>query len=155
MHRCTRDQLESLLASEQGNAGLDENSAKEHLAHCSECAKEVATMSEQAQFLRLLRAPEGMEPNAGFYARVLQRIEERAKQSIWTSLIYSPISSRIAYASLTVALALGSYVIAAESHDGHLSKGIEYAQSVGHYDAPVVGDRTQQRDAVLENFAVH
>jgi hypothetical protein len=104
--------------------------------------------------LKLLRAPEGLEPVPGFYARVLQRIEERAKESMWASILYSPLSPRIAYVSLTMALLLGSYVIAAESRDGHLNQEPAVVQPA-HYDAPVVGDRSQQRDAVLENFAAH
>jgi hypothetical protein len=41
-----------------------------------------------------------------------------------------------------------------ESRDGHLGGGNIVAQET-HYDAPVVGDPAQQRDAVLENFAAH
>jgi predicted anti-sigma-YlaC factor YlaD len=146
--------LEALLAAEQGAAELESLNVTDHLAECPECAGQLATMKAQSQMIRLLRAPEELEPVAGFYARVLQKIEERAKESMWASLIYSPLSSRIAYASLTVALLLGSYVIAAETRDGDLM-GRNVARQTAHYDAPVVGSPSQQRDAVLENFAAH
>jgi predicted anti-sigma-YlaC factor YlaD len=154
MHGCTRDGLEALLGEERSAADLEGLNITGHLAECRGCAEQLATMKEQSQMMKLLRAPEGLEPAAGFYARVLQKIEERAKESMWASLIYSPLSSRIAYASLTMALLLGSYVVAAETRDGHLTGATQIVQST-HYDAPVIGTRSQQRNAVLENFAVH
>ena len=109
-------------------------------------------MSTQSELLKTLRAPEELEPAAGFYARVLQRIEERAKESIWAAFIYSPFSKRLVYASLTIALMLGTYVIAEESRDGHLGATRMVAQQL--HDGPlVVGNQAEQRDAVLANFA--
>lgn len=147
MHGFIRNRLEDLLSSEQTAAERD---LTDHLAACSDCVAEIQTMQSQSALLRTLRVPEELEPAPGFYARVMQRIEERAKETIWGALIGSPMFSRVAYASLTVALVLGSYMIAAETRDGHLIAGI-----TAHNDALVVGDVTQQRDAVLENFASH
>jgi hypothetical protein len=112
-------------------------------------------MQVQANLFQSLRAPEELDPAPGFYARVVQRIEERAKASIWGAFIYSPFSKRLMYASLSLAVMLGTYVVTQEARDGHLS-GVQtvIAQSA-HYDAPVTGSETEQRDAVLENFAVH
>jgi len=104
--------------------------------------------------LRSLRAPENAEPAPGFYARVLQQIEERTGNSIWSVFVYSPFGKRLLYGSLTLALMLGTYVITQESRDGHLGGERIVAQEF-HYDAPVVGDQAQQRDAVLVNFAAH
>jgi hypothetical protein len=111
-------------------------------------------MKAQAAMLKDLRPKEEVEPAAGFYARVLQRIEERGDRSIWSVLIDSPFGRRLAYASLTIAILLGSYVVTQESRDGHLHSLNMVAQDM-HYDAPVVGDQAQQRDATLENFAAH
>ena len=152
MHGSIRDRLEDLLRAESSagsHAGL-----REHLASCAECSAELAAMKSQAAMLKKLRPPEQVEPTAGFYARVLQRIEERGNRSIWSVFIDSPFGRRLAYASLTIAILLGSYVVTQESRDGHLRAVNMVAQDV-HYDAPVVGDRAQQRDAVLENFATH
>ncbi len=66
--------------------------------------------------LATLRAEE-VEPAPGFYARVLQRIEERESESLWSFFIDSPFSKRLALASLTITLALGSYVVSAERHE--------------------------------------
>ncbi len=111
-------------------------------------------MKAQADLLQVLRAPEEVEPLPGFYARVLQRIEERAKHSIWSVFIYSPFGKRLVFASLTVAVALGTYVITEESREARLGAAGIVAQGV-HEDALVEGNQAQQRDAVLENFAVH
>lgn len=150
MHGSIRSRLEDLLSAKRPVA---EQEDRDHLASCPECASELEILKAHSEMLHTLRAPEEMEPAPGFYARVLQRIEERTKESIWASLIYSPISSRIAYVSLTLALVAGSYVIASETRDGHLTGTRMMAQV--HYDAPVVGSVDEQRDAVLQNFASH
>jgi hypothetical protein len=112
-------------------------------------------MQAQAELFTSLRAPEDAEPAPGFYARVVQRIEECAKESMWGAFIYSPFAKRLLYASLTIAVMLGTYVVTAEARDGHLMGGQAVVAANTHYDAPVTGNETEQRDAVLENFAAH
>ena len=149
MHAPIRDRLEDLLSADK--EGLGDYPLAQHLSSCSECSSELRAMKAQSEMLHSLRAPNDSEPAPGFYARVMQRIEQRAKESIWASLIYSPFASRLTYASLTLAVVLGGYVIAQESRDGHLSGPVMVAQR----DVPVIGTQAQQRDAVLENFATH
>jgi hypothetical protein len=112
-------------------------------------------MQAQAELLNTLRAPEEIDPAPGFYARVLQRIEERAKESMWAAFITSPFAKRLTYASLTIAVMLGTYVVTQEARDGHLGGGSTVIAQSSHYDVPVTGSETEQRDAVLENFAAH
>jgi hypothetical protein len=110
------------------------------------------------EMLLSLRPPEEMEPAPGFYARVMQRIEEQSRtSSIWSVFIDSPFGKRLVFASLSVALALGSYVVAQESRDGHLwgTSLVASAASDRHYDMPVMGSQEEQRDAVLANIAEH
>jgi predicted anti-sigma-YlaC factor YlaD len=147
MHESIRNRLEDLLAA-RGTAGESAGLA-EHLSSCPECSSEFVSMKTQSELLHSLRAPEEIEPAAGFYARVMQRIEERAKDSIWAVFIYSPFSMRVAYASLALAIMLGTYVITQESLDGHLGSGSIIARGI----TPVEGSQAQQRDAVLANFA--
>lgn len=149
MHGAIRNRLEDLLANEHVADGTQ---ITDHLASCNECRVELDAMTEQSKFLRLLRPPEPVEPAAGFYARVMQRIEESARISIWAALAYSRASSRIVYVTLTLALVLGGYVIASETRDGDLTTG---PNLVAHVDATVTGDASQQREAVLVNFASH
>jgi anti-sigma factor RsiW len=151
MHGSTRDQLEDVLASKRD--WVPSSSLSKHLASCGECASELESMRLQSELLRSLRPPSEMEPPPGFYARVLQRIEDHARTSIWAGFIYSPFGKRLAFASLSLALLLGVYVIAEEKSDTVPDQVIAAQQ--WHYDAPVVGSQAQQRDAVLVNFVSH
>jgi hypothetical protein len=63
--------------------------------------------------LRLLQAPVDLEPRAGFYARVMERIEAEGA-SIWDLFFESSSGRRIAIASLALALLFGVYLISAE-----------------------------------------
>lgn len=160
MHGFIRDQLEDLLSAEPSASRLPGTAAKydvhevgKHLESCAECSSEFESIKTQSALLRTLRPPEvEAEPGAGFYARVMQRIEEGAKDSIWSVFIYSPFGRRLAYASLAIAALLGTYVVSLEARDGHLGAKTTVAQQLAS-DAPVFGSPAQQRDAVLINFA--
>jgi len=151
MHESIRHRLEDLLSA--GSSVGGHSSPDGHLASCSECSSEVAVMQSQGVLLRSLRASEELEPPPGFYARVMQRIEEAGVRSVWTAFAESRFGVRLAYASLTIAIILGSYVVSAERRDGHLRGQTIVAQDVD-YAAPVTGDLAHQRDAVLENIAL-
>jgi hypothetical protein len=116
---------------------------------------ELSSMQVQAKLFSTLRVAEELEPAPGFYARVLQRIEERAKETMWGAFLISPFAKRLTYSSLAVAVMLGAYVVSQETRDGHLLGGPTVIAQNAHYDAPVTGSESQQRDAVLENFATH
>ncbi len=149
MHGSVRDRLENLLAED--NSVRERQYVESHLSSCAECSTELKAMKAQSNLLGMLRAPEDAEPPVGFYARVLQRIEERGTTSVWSMFIDSAFSKRLAYASLAVALLLGTYLVTEESQDGHLGSSL-----VAHQTAditPVIGDQQEQRDAVLVNFA--
>jgi len=150
MHGSIRDQLENLLAAGEPATGKTEVGA--HLAHCPECSSELRVMREQSSVLRSLRIGEELEPSAGFYARVLQRIEDRAKASIWAGFLRSPSRTRFAYASLSLALLLGMYVFVEERADLDPHEQAVIVKQSNSIDS-VFGDQSQQRDAVLVNLA--
>jgi len=106
MHREIRDHIENVLAG----------SEPEHLAVCEECRSEVQGMQEHTALLRELRAPESFvaEPRAGFYARVMERIEAEGPISIWNLFIESAFGRRIAVASMALAILLGVYLVTSE-----------------------------------------
>lgn len=147
MHGVIRDRLEDVLRSQDVLTGPKE--VRDHLAECEECAREVSMLREQSRMVRSLRVE--AEPSAGFYARVLQRIEERAQNTVWAVFLYSPFGKRLAYASLALALLLGTYVVGMESQDGHLYQSGP-AMTQNDNDTPVQGDPADKRDAVLVNF---
>ncbi len=150
MHELIRDRLENLLR----NYGANEAEVSSHLASCRECSSELKDMQDQASLFASLRVPDVAEPAAGFYARVLQRIEEREDDSIWSIFVESPFGRRLAIASFTIALLLGGYAVSLER--GHAFATPQPAPEMAmHYDALVVGSPSEQRDAVLDNFASH
>jgi anti-sigma factor RsiW len=106
MHREIRDHIENVLAG----------SEPEHLAGCEECRSEVQGMQQHTALLRELCAPEGFvaEPRAGFYARVMERIEAEGPISIWNLFIESAFGRRIAVASMALAILLGVYLVTSE-----------------------------------------
>jgi predicted anti-sigma-YlaC factor YlaD len=157
MHGSVRVELENLLAAEPSAAATNIAS---HVLNCGECASELDSMRQQSRLLKTLQAPEEIEPSAGFYARVMQRIEEGARRSIWWVFVYSPIGKRLAYASLALTVVLGTYVVAAESNDGDLTlqaliQKTPSKLAADHFDPPVMGNVDEQRAAVLENFVAH
>ncbi len=147
MHGVIRDRLEDVLRSQDVLTGPKE--VRDHLADCEECTREVSMLREQSRMVQSLRVE--AEPSAGFYARVLQRIEERAQNTVWAVFLYSPFGKRVAFASLALALLLGTYVVGMESQDGHIHPG-GTAITQNDSDTPVQGDPADKRDAVLVNF---
>jgi hypothetical protein len=70
-------------------------------------------MRAHNELLRGFRAPEA-EPRAGFYARVLERIELQRPVSIWALFTESLWGRRLAVASLAAAMFLSVYVVSSE-----------------------------------------
>jgi predicted anti-sigma-YlaC factor YlaD len=108
MHRRVRDQLEEILA------GPPAISSRGHLDECEECRDEVAAMRDQAAALHQLRSPAGIEPQPGFYARLMERIEAQGAGSIWNLFFDSAYGRRVAVASMALALFLGVYLVSSE-----------------------------------------
>jgi predicted anti-sigma-YlaC factor YlaD len=117
MHRRVRDKLEDILA---GGHALARGHAEErhrhdaHLDECVECRETIAAMRDQQRLLRSLRLPEEAEPRAGFYARVIERIESQGAASIWSLFFDSAAGRGLAMASMVLALSLGVYLVSSE-----------------------------------------
>lgn len=114
MHRSIRDNLEEVLAEPARSGAL-----QEHLHDCQECSGEINAMRAQAQLLRNLRAD--AEPRPGFYARVLERIEAQRQVSIWSLFGESAFGRRLAFASMALALLLGTYLVTTEQAEHRLA----------------------------------
>jgi anti-sigma factor RsiW len=147
MHGPIRDRLEDLLGETAERA-----EASEHLASCPACADELTQMQSQAALFRSLRPPQELEPAAGFYARVMQRIEEEGVRSVWSVFLEGPFGKRLVFASLALALILGTWVVGVEREDGHMGSEPVIAEQENR-DIPVTGDPAHQRDVVLVNLA--
>lgn len=122
MHREIYEHLEDVLT------GAPPFSAASHLKQCRECREEVTSMQEQAMLVRQLKAAAEMEPRAGFYARVLERIDAEGPVSIWNLFAESAFGKRIAVASLALALLLGFYIVSIEHSAEPMVAGQSSAQ---------------------------
>jgi len=146
MHGPIRDRLEDLLSN------TPQRAVSEHLASCPGCADELNQMQAQSALFRSLRAPAELEPAPGFYARVMQRIEEEGVGSVWSVFLEGPFGKRLVYASLALALILGTWIVGVEREDGHMGSEPVIAEQ-DNRDMPVTGDPAHQRDVVLVNLA--
>ena len=155
MHRVIRDHLEEVLADSPGD-----NAARQHLAGCEECRGQIAAMREHGRLLRTLKPAEEVEPRAGFYARVMERIEAQGAASIWNVFSESPFGRRIAVASMTLALVFGFYLYTAEQPEpGIVQHPIEFVTGpIPGEDQPGL-DLTRggapDRDTVLVNLVTY
>jgi len=123
MHRLIQDHLEEVLRE------VKDGPAAVHLAGCEECREEVAAMRQHAAMLRALRTPESnsganflgnsllkeeVAPRAGFYARVMERIEAQRPIDIWQLFSESVFGRRIAVASMALAFVFSIYLVSSE-----------------------------------------
>jgi hypothetical protein len=111
-------------------------------------------MRDHAALFRSLRVDEEMEPAAGFYARVMQRIEEEGVASIWSVFLEGPFGKRLVFASLALAILLGTWIVGMERQDGHMGSEPVIAEQQNR-EIPVTGDAAHQRDVVLVNLAAY
>jgi predicted anti-sigma-YlaC factor YlaD len=163
MHRIIRDHLEEVLT---GLGSAPEHPAGKHLAECEECRDAVTAMRAQAAILQQWRLTDTemaeVEPRAGFYARVLERIEAQGPGSVWALFFDTLFARRIAMASLALALLLGVYVISSEQMSEPQTASVDgLPQAV--FSGDVFSDNAQPRlvtaapdqDAVLVNLVTY
>jgi hypothetical protein len=135
-----------------------------HLGECEDCAQEVRTLQAQSQLLRSLRAPGDIEPRAGFYARVIERIEARPA-SIWSVFLDRRFGLRLAVASAALVALLGTYLVTSEPSGPELASSPAIVltdtprataanlQTETNTEQAEVLQQKQQRDAVLVDLA--
>lgn len=133
-----------------------------HLDSCGECAGELEMFERQAIAMRAaLRAPAGLEPRAGFYARVMQRIEEaRAANSVWAAFLDPVFAKRLVFASVTLVVLLGAYLVSTEPGGPSLYHSQPAINAPAQRMASAADDpdnmaTPQERDAVLVNLAAY
>jgi len=163
MHQEIRQSLEDYLRGDDHSKGSGWKLPEEfhaHLGECAECSGELQALEAQSQLLQSLRSPSEVEPRAGFYARVLERIEAQPA-SIWAVFLDRKFGFRLALASAALVALLGTYLVTSEP------SGPEFASApaVVLTDTPraaetgiqtavsVEQDEGRQRDAVLVDLA--
>jgi predicted anti-sigma-YlaC factor YlaD len=155
MHQPIRDNLEEYL---KGSARQVPQEFHEHLKTCGDCARELQQYQAQSAMLQLLRPDTELDPRAGFYARVMDKIEQEGRSSIWSVLLQPNFGRRLAMASAVLVMLLGTYFVTSERSEPDL-----VSTDVVFTGAPSsAGDLSQdglqqqrQRDAVLVNLAAY
>ncbi len=111
MHESIRDGLEEYLKSTAGKVPREFHA---HIEACKDCASKLLLLEAQAQMLRTLQTSREIEPRAGFYGRVMERINEERQSSIWAAFLEPAFGRRLAWISAAAVLALGTYLVTAE-----------------------------------------
>jgi predicted anti-sigma-YlaC factor YlaD len=156
MHQPIRDNLEEYL---KGSTQQVPQAFHAHLVACEECASELRLLQTQANMLRSLRSVEDVGPIPGFYARVRERIEDQGRVSVWSIFLQPSFGRRLAIASATLVLLLGTYLISTEPGNPSVASAPTVATDTVNVSASEtggVGDSLQQqrqRDAVLVDLA--
>jgi len=167
MHQEISRHLEDYLKGEESLRGSAPKLPAEfhsHLGECEDCAQEVRAFQAQAQLLRSLRAPQDIEPHAGFYARVIERIEAQPA-SIWSVFLDRRFGLRLAVASAALVALLGTYLVTSEPSGPELASTPAIVltdtprataanlQTEASTQQDEVLQQKQQRDAVLVDLA--
>ena len=102
-----------------------------------------------------MRPEAEVDPRAGFYARVLNRIDSQTKQSVWNIFGESVFAKRLAFASMTFAVLLGTYLVSTtEDQQPYTASAPEVIIANDDHIHPAIGDNQQKdREAVLVNLA--
>jgi predicted anti-sigma-YlaC factor YlaD len=115
MHELVSSHLEEYLTRPEGIP----TEARAHLSECGECRAELAAMAAQARAIRALRPPDAApEPRAGFYARVMERIELQRPVSMWAAFLDSAFGSRLALVSAALTIIMGFVLVQGEPLNG-------------------------------------
>ncbi len=129
-----------------------------HLMSCSECRAELSAMEKHTVVIRALRPAAEAEPSAGFYARVLERIDAQRPVSFWT-IFLQPFGRRLAVAALAFALVMGVYLVTTEPG---MSSAVVAENPLGgvlpdeDQPARVLGANTDRdREVVFVNLATY
>ena len=149
MHEPLKGRIEDYL-----HGGLHLPDVEQHLAHCPSCYAEAAEMKKQAALFKVLKATGDIVPDAAFYARLMNRIETQAKPSIWNIFGESIFAKRLAYASLSFVVLLGTYFVSSTTNDQQLANSSpEMLMSNDPNPAEVGTDPQKDREAILVNLA--
>lgn len=149
MHEPVIDSLEEILGG-----GTPAPAAETHLKACAECREEVAALASHSRMFQALRAPE-LEPTPGFYARVINRVEREVRPSIWSLFGESVFARRLAFASMSLTILLGTYMLSSADRATIVNAPESIMADGGQYETVSNGDSDQDRETVLVHLATY
>lgn len=155
MHDVIRNSLEGYLSGHLASERLA--AFRAHLSECGPCREMVAAFQRHSLLIRQLRvSEEDVTPAAGFYARVMDRIDAQRPISLWSVFLQPLFARRVMYATLALFLFLGSSVLwRGEDHDALANDAnmVGVLAGFGVQAEPVAGATTDPdaaKDVVME-----
>jgi hypothetical protein len=127
-----------------------------HIEACRDCRDTVNDFAAQGSILRSLRAEAPAEPNPGFYARVMDRIESQTANSFWTVLLEPAFGRRLLFASLSLFFVLSAVLFTKPGGSPEIAAVMPVAITESAEAMPAsTGDPYTDRAAVLVNLATY
>jgi hypothetical protein len=111
----------------------------------------VKRMEQQSHSLRALRSPPELAPAAGFYARVLDRVEAQRQASFWFQFLDQRFSKTLAYASLALLFLLSATIFWSGSPATQFAQNPAYVMAEPEYGLDA--DQERNRATVLVDLA--
>lgn len=148
-----RDILEDYLSGNLSRARKAQLEA--HLARHAEAAEQLEEFRRTSLLLAELRTPEDTPgPEAGFYTRVLECIEQQRDEPFWMFFLQPLFVRRLAFASLMWLALVGSYVVSfsnpSEETGRRLAEAVLTEQPASDYYRVRLGNNLEQnRDSML------
>jgi hypothetical protein len=155
MHGLIKDHLETYLRGASDASRVPPEFVA-HLKNCEHCGEEVTGMQEQSDMVRSLRAPSEVEARAGFYGRVMDRIEARRNASIWSVFLQPAFGRRVVIGSLATVLVLGGFLALTETESVYApaSEPTQVVVAPSHPDG-LGQDRQRDRNTILVDLATY
>jgi anti-sigma factor RsiW len=154
MDEFLRDILEDYLSGNLSRTRKAELEA--HLARHPEAVDELEEFRRTSLLLAELRPPqEELEgPETGFYARVLQCIEEQRSEPFWMFFLQPLFVRRLAFGSLMWLAMVGAYVVSFSNPSEEISRRLAEAvlqeqPSPDYYRVRLGNNLIQNRDSML------
>jgi anti-sigma factor RsiW len=154
MESFLRDILEDYLSGNLSRARKAQ--LESFLARHPEATEELEEFRRTSLLLAELRAPEGeMEgPEAGFYARVMQAIDQQRQEPFWMFFLQPVFVRRLAFGSLMWLALVGGYVASFGSPSAEISRRLAEAvltdqPASDYYRVRLGNDLKQNRDSML------
>jgi len=161
MHEPVRAHLEEYLSRPDSVPA----EVRIHVEACPECREELDEFAAHSALLRGFAVRGEVEPRAGFYARLMDRIEAERPASIWSILLEPRFGFRLSVASAVLVVLMGVFLFSGEPMNSTPPMQIEpttvlTAASGGREDvpAPVLGvseSPEQVRNAVFVSLATY
>jgi anti-sigma factor RsiW len=130
----------------------DRAAVNAYLAAHPEAAEEWSLYLESASLFQVLRVdPEEAGPDAGFYARVMQRVEQERRVPFWSVFLQPSFVRQLVFACLMWFAMLGAYVTVFGAGDSspQIAESILTEESLPEYNVRMGADLAENRNSML------